>query len=121
MKVKGILINAKEGKVEVKEIEDKLEEYYDILKCDCIDIIHGSICEKWFTIVCDDEGLFKQNFLSAANKRYTNMLVGNLFICNDGDDSYLHSLSDEDIDVILEQITHYADVDDSVHPILNLD
>lgn len=122
MKIKGILINEKERKVEIKEIEDKLEAYYDILKCDCIDICHRLIGGKWFTIVCDDEGLLDaSNSISAFDHRNLSLLVGNLFICLDGNDSNLHSLDEEDFNLILSRTLHYRKRDGSVHPVLELD
>lgn len=122
MRIKGILINAKEAKVEVKEIEDELDVYYDILDCDCIDICHRRICGKYFAIVCDDEGLLNRGSqISAYDTMNVSLLVGNLFVCTDRDDGYLHSLDEEDIDLILARISHYRKKDGSVHPVLDLD
>ena len=108
MKIRGILLDVDtgdaRGHVEDIEIEDSLEEYYRILKCDTIDIVTRKIDGKTFNIVCDDNGLFKENpRVSAVNSHGEPVLVGNLFICNN-DGPVLTSLSDDDVSHILKVI-----------------
>lgn len=46
---------------EAKEIDDNLSEFYEIIECDCIDIVKRKIGNKYYNIVCDDESLLKNN------------------------------------------------------------
>jgi hypothetical protein len=98
MKIRGILI--KDGVLHETELEDSLDTYRTELDCDCIDIVSRRIGNKYFDIVCDDEGLYRDGYISMMDsKTNTPMLVGRLFICNhNGSD--LSSLTQSDIDCI---------------------
>ena len=105
-KLTGILVDVENEDVKVIEIEDKLDEFYRILNCDIIDIAHRYIGDKRFNIVCDDEGLFKDEpKISAIDNLGNMMLVGNLFIVSGKNyDGELHSLSEEEIKHILARV-----------------
>lgn len=104
--IKGLLIDVENGKVEVVEIPQKLEEYYKLLNVECIDIVNRYIANELYTIVCDDEALLKENpQLSAVDYWNKPMLYGNLFITKYTDSEYLESLSDEDVDRLRNCIT----------------
>lgn len=125
MKVHGILIDVSGDRGSVKEIdvEDDLENFYDVLNCSTIDITQRAINGKVFDIVCDDEALLKENPVpSASRKDGKVMLFGNLFICNHYKE-YLASLSKEDCKFILQNVIvvstskpHEAKV--KTHPII---
>jgi len=85
------------GKASAVEIDDDLQSYYKLLEIDIIDIVTMSIGRKNYAIVCDDEGLLKDNpIVSGVGSGLDPRLVGNLFICNsDGGD--LTSLTPDDI------------------------
>lgn len=73
--IKGFLVN--EDKAEMVEIEEKLQSYYDVLNCDYIDVAVREIDGKEFDIICDDEGLFKENqIITAVNQSMQPQLVG---------------------------------------------
>lgn len=95
--MKTILLNVKENKVENVNCEDSLEEFYRLIGCDCIDITMRKIGGRWFDIVCDDEGLLKDDMkISAINDMGQPMLVGNLLFFNHDSEGNLLPLSDED-------------------------
>ena len=96
---KMFLITAEETKV-VKASE--LEDYYRLIGCDCIDIVARKIGDKYLEIICDDEGLLKENpRISAVDKNMKPTLVGNLLIAGPTDeDGELTSLTDKDIELI---------------------
>lgn len=86
-KLRGVLVDVEKETVSVVEIHDKLDEFYRILNCDCIDIVarrigkHPAGRPKRYNIVCDDEGLLKApTKISAIDNMGHPMLVGNLFI-----------------------------------------
>ena len=104
--LKGLFINVEEEKVEVVEIEDELQSFYNLLKVDLITIPTFSIGGKDYAIVCDDEGLLKENKISAFHSVYgePSGLVGNLFIVNNGECGELESLTDEDVNRIKRRL-----------------
>ena len=83
------------------EIDDTrhLEEYYKYLNCSIVDITSRKIGGKWFDIIADDEGLYKENpIVSALTSENEPALVGNLLFCNyDTETGEETSLTDEDI------------------------
>jgi hypothetical protein len=106
--VKGVLIDVESALngASVMEVVDELDTYYEILKCSCIDIVNRQIGEKRYDIVCDDEGLFKDQIRpSAFGRGKTVMLVGNLFIAGEAnEDGELTSLSEDECMDILSHV-----------------
>ena len=82
-KITGVLIDTEANTAKAVTLDNTLEAYYSVLNCSCIDIVERTIgeSEKYFTIVCDDEGLLKAApCISAVSDLCEPMLVGNLFI-----------------------------------------
>lgn len=103
MKIKGVLVDIINKRIETREVEDTLEEYYNLLNCDMIEIVSRHIGGKDYDIICDEEGLLKVNpIVSAFDSLNQPMLVGNLFIVNYGGNGKEASLTEEDIDHILK-------------------
>lgn len=107
-KISGILLDTDHSTAEIVTLEDTLEAYYAALNCSCIDIVERTIgdSKKYFTIVCDDEGLLKDTpCISAISDLGEPMLVGNLFITDfDCDTGELVSLSDRELAYVLDHI-----------------
>ena len=84
-----------------------LTDYYKLIGCRCIDIIHRRIGDVRVEIVIDDEGLFVENPKpSAISVDGTPVLFGNLLIASgrvteDGD---LTELTEAEIDEIMGNI-----------------
>jgi hypothetical protein len=97
--MKTILLDVYKEEVHITDVKPELEAYYEKLDCTCIDIVERKIGGKWFDIMCDDEGLFREpQKISAINDMGQPMLVGNLmFFHNDGEGN-LTGLEDEDIE-----------------------
>lgn len=102
--MKTILLNVEKETVKIIEVENNLEAYYKALNCDLIEIFERKIGGKWFDVMCDEEGTFKEPVkISAINDMGEPMFVGNLmFFHNDGEGN-LVGLADDDI----EHIKHY--------------
>lgn len=100
MVIRGVLI--KDGTIQEVRLMDELGTYYATLGCDLIDIVRRKIKGKDFAIVCDEEGLYKENsHISMMDSRYqTPLLVGNLFICNMGQRGNLKSLTESDVELV---------------------
>lgn len=104
--IKGILITA--DSAEAISAEDKLDVWYTLLDCRCIDIIVRKIGNKYYNIICDDEALLKSEPVPRAicgNAR--EILFGNLFICGQAEDEDLMSLTDEDVENVKQQIVSH--------------
>ena len=112
--MKALLLDVMEGKVETVDA-DGLEEFYKLLHCTTIDIVQRIIGDRWYDIVCDDNGTFVEDpRISAVDSKGQIMLVGNLLICGLADaDGVLTSLSEEDIEHIKESIQKVKTV---MHP-----
>lgn len=81
--MKAIYLNVKEGKApKIVDIKDDLQTFYKLIDCDIIDITTRECNNVICDIICDDEGLLKDNpIVSAINTRNQPELVGNLLIC----------------------------------------
>jgi len=76
-----------------------LEDYYRLMEVDIIDIVARKINGKYYDIICDDEGLFKEQPIPTmfdTNKQP--MIVGNIIIAGLADEEgNMTDLTDEDI------------------------
>ena len=92
-------------KRDVKMVEaNTLADYYKLIGCRCIDIIHRRIRDVEVEIVLDDEGLFVENPKpSAISVDGTPMLFGNLLIASGRvtDDGELTELDQHEVDEIM--------------------
>lgn len=92
------------------EIEDSLATYYNLLNCDCIDIVVRTIGGKEFDIVCDDEGLFKQfPRVSAVDEKSRPMLVGNLLFLHHNEEGEMTGLSEDDVEHLIKHLVTVGD------------
>lgn len=80
--ITGVLLDAYEKRAGRADIPDELSAYYRALDCSCVDIVSRRIGGKRFDIVCDDEGLLKEDCrISAFDLDWQPMLCGSLFVC----------------------------------------
>ena len=90
---------------DVKMVEaNGLDDYYRLIGCRCIDIIHRRIGDVEVEIVLDDEGLLVENPKpSAISVDGTPMLFGHLLIASGRvtDDGELTELDQDEIDEIM--------------------
>lgn len=90
---------------QVLETEGGLQEWYRLIKCDLIDIVSRKIGGRYYDIICDDEGLYKERAKpTALDADQQPQLVGNLVICNTDGEGNETTLTDEDISHILKHI-----------------
>lgn len=97
--IKGLFLDKNESKLKTVIIEDDLDVFYHMLECDTIDIVSRKFGDRYYDIVCDDEGLWKEPIVvTAVDPKGKPMLVGNLLIFNaNNEEGCLESLTDEDI------------------------
>lgn len=119
MEIKGLLVDvkSKNGNIRIVTVEDDerlLDRFYELLKCDTIDIVTRKIGGKTFTIVCDDNGLLVDEKVPSALSRngWDVMLVGNIFVCNSYKE-FLASLSADDIKHIKKNSVQISSLDGS--------
>lgn len=81
-----------------KDIEDELDVYYEIIDCQTIDIVTRKVNGRWFDIICDDEGLLKDEIVvSAIDRNLQTMLVGTLIFTHHDGAGYTTGISDDDV------------------------
>lgn len=113
--MKMILLDVKNDVVEIVDA-DGLQDYYKHIGTDVVDIVSRRIGGEYFEIICDDEGLFKENpKISAIDDMGQPMLVGNLLIAGGVDiEGNLEPVQIEDIEYVMQFIQtmytkHYPD------------
>ena len=99
---KVLVFNVKENKLYEAEVNN-FEDYYVHLQADIFDIASRRIGSKRYDIYVDDIGAFRDEVIvSAVNKAFEPMLVGNLIFANHDGRGNTTSLSEEDFYNILE-------------------
>lgn len=100
-KIYGFLVDTEASQgglhtvIKAVEIDKSLESYYKTLHCDLIEIPIYKFGGKNYAVICDEEGLLKQQpVISAIDKNGKPALVGSLFIVNPG----IRSLTEADIE-----------------------
>ena len=93
---------------DVKMVEaNGLGDYYNLIGCDYVDIIHRRIGDVEVEIVLDDEGLLVENPKpSGISVDGTPMLFGNLLIASGRvtEEGELTELTEEEIDEIMDNV-----------------
>ena len=93
---------------DVRMVEaNTLDDYYKLIGCDYVDIIHRRIGDVEVEIVLDDEGLLVEDPKpSGISVDGTPMLFGNLLIANGRvtDDGELTELTEEEVDEIMDNV-----------------
>ena len=99
-----------------------LQRIYDMLKCDCIDVVERKFGEHYYDIYCDDEGLFKENPLPAIatfdDGKIVEQIVGNVFICKHDGEGGMESLTQEEYREVISKTLGYFDDDGNVRVVL---
>ena len=92
----------------IKMVEaNTLADYYKLIGCRCLDIIHRRIGDAEVEIVLDDEGLLVESpKVSAINVDGTPVLFGNLLIASGRvtDDGELTELTEAEVDEIMDNV-----------------
>lgn len=108
---KAVVLNAgcNDAPFEIVDFVDNLDWMYETINCETVDIIHREIgfSKISFSIICDDEGLLKDNqIISAISPRTNEKLVGNLIIvsADTDEDGNLIGLTDAETRYVCESI-----------------
>lgn len=97
-RVKGYLVDVKQGTVGVVEFEDTLQNIYTLLDVDVIDVVERKVGNHIFDVICDDEGLLKSDYVvSAYSSDKEPVLVGNLLLVNHDGNGDFTSITDEQV------------------------
>ena len=108
------------------ETEPKLDEYYRLIGCRCVDFIIREINGHPYNIILDDEGLLKPNRIAAVSVQSNvfgtqEHLAGNLLIFGVDENDFEHgcrSLTDEELMQIQRRMILGVFSDGSEHPVL---
>lgn len=124
--MKAYFINSETDEHKAIDIEPKLDEYYRLIGCRCVDFIVREIDGHPYNIILDDEGLLKPNRITAVsvhsdiwgNREH---LAGNILMFGVDPDDYEHgckSLTDEELLQIQRRMIDGVFADGSEHPLL---
>ena len=124
--MRGYLIDVQNDEHRVVEIADKdhLGQFYELIGCECIDLVTRRIGGKYFDVIVDDEGLFVQNpICSAYDSKHNPMLVGNIVILGEADgEGNETSMSEGDVSLVREAIRYTIDLyRGAMHPVVIMD
>lgn len=98
---------------------NELEDFYNHIGCSCIDVARRKIADRWFDMWVDDEGLLKDDqIVTACDINGHPMLVGGLIIANHDRAGNTTSLSDDDIELIKDNIFIYTDRNNVKRPVV---
>lgn len=114
-RVKGILItpHLKQDDIDYKVVTlyspTMLEQLYEKLHTDCVEVIYRRICNIPIEIWCDEEGKLKRDPIvvgTGISQRgeCVEVLVGTIFICATSDKGSSISLTDEQIETICKHL-----------------
>lgn len=98
-KIRILYLNVDQYEPHSLNIDDDLHEFYKLIKCDLVEIVNRKIGSRRFSVICDEEGLMKEDIVvSAINKKGEPMFVGNLIIASaeTGEDGELKGLTNEE-------------------------
>lgn len=90
----------------------ELYEIYDVLKVRTIDITERQFGKEYYSIICDDEGLFKEKPIFTLWRNREPQLAGNLLITKYNRLGEQIGLSDSDIITIKQNLREiiYSDI-----------
>lgn len=105
----------------VVNMEFTLENYYKHLDCNCIDIAERKIGNKFYDVICDDEGLLVDNpkvCCIAGDSDYN--IYGNIIICNGDDNGNEQPLTEDDIANIMQNMAMIRTKSDNFRMVVQL-
>lgn len=99
-----------------EKVNPSLERYYDMLKCDFIDIVSLKIGGQFYDIICDDEALLKQppHYVSVISAEGHPMLIGNILVCNSTENGCEATLTPSDIVNLLGSLCWTKQYDETI-------
>jgi len=85
---------------------ESLEDYYNLIGCNWVEIVTRRIGRKYYDVICDEEGTFVDDpLISAIDDIGRVMFVGNLIICGQvNEDGENTDLTANDIRYIKKRI-----------------
>lgn len=84
---------------------ERLEEYYRLLDCRCIDIREVAINGKYFDLIVDDEGLLKDRLIPTFYvEEDDTALFGNILFAHCNDEGETIGLEDSELPMLADYI-----------------
>ena len=124
--MRAYYINSETDEHGAIDVEPKLQEYYRLIGCRCVDFAVREIDGHPYNTILDDEGLLKPNRVTAVSVQSNafgtqEQLAGNLLIFGVDPDDYEHgnaSLTDDELLQIQSRMIYGVFADGSEHPVL---
>ena len=101
-----VFIDVKNKEASVKEIENDLDTFYELIGCDIIEAPTRKIGNNYYDIICDEEGKLKDNKVSAISDS-GEVLVGNLIICKSKGEEFV-GLEEKEVNEVVRNISRTA-------------
>lgn len=112
--IRGVLVSVNEhANNSIKEHyfarhENDLYDIYAMLKCTCIDVQERTIGTRKYDIYLDDEGRFKSvqipSVVTTRDNKIVEIIVGNVFICASDNEGDMKSLTEEEVQEVINSI-----------------
>lgn len=118
--MKMFYLNVKNRMYETVDIEPKLDEYYRLIDCTCIDIVNVQLCGHWYWCICDDEALLKDGNYPSILIDNHNFIYGNILICAEDEHAPTteRGLEYLELRAIYASVYQAFGVDSEFHPVL---
>lgn len=108
--MRALLLDVNTQEVKVVDVESDIHAWYKLLDCNLVEMPERQIEGKYFTFICDEEGLLKNNSIVSVIGEDEVMIVGSVLICNtDYETCDVTDLTEEDIQLISKHIKQLID------------
>lgn len=108
--MRAMLLDVNTQEVKVVDVESDIHAWYKLLDCDLVEMPERRIEGKYFTFICDEEGLLKNSPIVSVMGKDEVMIVGSVLICNtDYETCDVTDLTEEDIQLISKHIKQLID------------
>jgi hypothetical protein len=107
--MRAMLLDVYTQEVKIVDVESNIYAWYELLNCDMVEMPERKIENKYFTFICDEEGLLKSEpIISVMGADGSAMITGSILICNweEGD---ITDLTEEDIKLISKHVRQLID------------
>lgn len=93
------------GNVRTVRVKDDLDEFYRRLDCNTIDMPTRWIGGQEFVIICDDEGLFREDRKVSARNGRDVMLFGNLLVVKYAGEGEIRGLTPDEVAHVMRHVS----------------
>lgn len=86
------------------DLDNTLEEMYRLIGCDLVEVVQVEVDGKFYDVYCDEEFLLKEKPIPTLYLNDKQVLCGNLVFTTCDEEGKLGSVTEEDIDKLIDFI-----------------